>query len=199
NCIWTAVERERLTDDGGVAAESPLPKTVTQQHDVGRARTVFARLKGAPDNWLDAERLEKIGGPARALNPLWRAAPGQSEPAAAISRHRLERLIPPPVQKIRIRRFAPRELFLRRHLPQMHQTIWLAVRQSTQQRGVDHGKDGGVGADAHRECDDGDQREAGILQQRPRAITQVLPECGHKTLLRKQPRSDEFIRHVTIT
>src|SRR5262249_61664295 len=82
NCIWTAVERERLTDDGCVAAESPLPKTVTQQHDVGRARTILARLKGATEDRLDAERLEKIGGPARALNPLWRAPPCQTEPAA---------------------------------------------------------------------------------------------------------------------
>src|SRR5262249_11919185 len=91
NCIWTAVERERLTDDGGVAAESPLPKTVTQQHDVGRARTILARLKGATEDRLDAERLEKIGRPAPALTPLWPPAPSHSEPPAPTTRHPLDR------------------------------------------------------------------------------------------------------------
>src|SRR2546428_2020940 len=75
----------------------------------------------------------------------------------------------------------------------MNQAIRLAVRQPAQQCGVDHGEYRRVRADAQRECDDGNQCEAGILQQPSRAITQVLPECAHKTLLNQECSARELI------
>ena len=69
---------------------------------------------------------------------------------------------------------------LRDGLPHLHQSAGLLERKRAEQQRIDHAEDGAVGADAERERDDGDQREAGILQQRAQAVAQVLPECVHR-------------------
>ena len=69
-----------------------------------------------------------------------------------------------------------------RHTVQHDQPI---ARRHAGQRlkndGLEPGEDRGVRADAQRERDDGDQCEAGLLQQHSRAEAQVLPECLHNS------------------
>jgi hypothetical protein len=67
--------------------------------------------------------------------------------------------------------------------PDHRQLLRLRIRQRAQQHSVDDAEDRCVRAYAQRERDDGYQREAGGLQQRPRAVVQVLPEAAHSRLL----------------
>ena len=43
---------------------------------------------------------------------------------------------------------------------------------------MDDAEDGGVGADAYREGDDGDGGEAGGLEQCPEGVTEVVKNAG---------------------
>src|SRR5262249_13161002 len=52
--VLTAAECERLAYNGPIAAEAPLPQSVTQQYNPGRPGGVFSRLKGASDDRLYA-------------------------------------------------------------------------------------------------------------------------------------------------
>src|SRR5215471_7350835 len=63
--------------------------------------------------------------------------------------------------------------------PEKRQAFWLLKRQRPQQRRIDHAENRRRRADPHRQCHDGDQREATVLQQHSRAVAQVLPECLH--------------------
>jgi hypothetical protein len=49
-------------------------------------------------------------------------------------------------------------------------------RQGAQTDGVHELKDGGIGAGAERQRQDGDRRERGVPAQQPRAVPQILPE-----------------------
>ena len=49
----------------------------------------------------------------------------------------------------------------------------MRIRQRPQEHGVDHAEDGGVGADAEGERDDGDNAEGGRLDQHPDGVTEI--------------------------
>ena len=50
---------------------------------------------------------------------------------------------------------------------------------STQQRGVDHTENRGVGTDAQRQCKNRDEGEALVLAELPEAKAEVPPQVGH--------------------
>src|SRR5579859_942262 len=51
--------------------------------------------------------------------------------------------------------------------------------QRAQKNGVDHAEDGGVRADAQRQCEDGDRRKARTLRQETEGIADVMEQCEH--------------------
>ena len=55
----------------------------------------------------------------------------------------------------------------------LYQLIWFRVRQGLQQQGVDEAEDGGVGADAESEGEDGDSGEAGRLEKLAEGVAEV--------------------------
>src|SRR5262249_49070896 len=55
----------------------------------------------------------------------------------------------------------------------------LGIAERPQHDAVDDAEDGGVGADAERERENGEQREAGTLAQPPERVPQVLEERVH--------------------
>jgi len=59
-------------------------------------------------------------------------------------------------------------------LAQLDKLVRAGVRKRLEQRGVNHGKNGGVRADAQGERDHRDEREARITQQGSRSVLQVL-------------------------
>src|SRR6185436_10567440 len=60
--------------------------------------------------------------------------------------------------------------------PRPDQSVGLGKRQRLDQHGVDYAEDRHIGADAHTERQNGDQREARILEQHSRAVAHVLPD-----------------------
>ena len=53
---------------------------------------------------------------------------------------------------------------------------WKRIEEYT----VDDGEEGGVGADAQSESEDGDGGEAGILEEHAHAVADVLPKIHHR-------------------
>ena len=64
-------------------------------------------------------------------------------------------------------------------LPDEHEPIGVRVRQRPQQHGVHHAENGGAGANAERERDDGRDAERRHLPQRPRRVAEVVKQCPH--------------------
>jgi hypothetical protein len=59
--VAIAAQRNRLADDGRIAAKTAGPEVVTEQGDIGAARRILLRAKGAaPQNWC-TEAAEVIG------------------------------------------------------------------------------------------------------------------------------------------
>ncbi len=63
--------------------------------------------------------------------------------------------------------------------------------QIAQQDLVGQREDGRVGADAERECDNGDGGKTGRLSEHANAIVQILPACLHKKF--PAARANEFL------
>ena len=82
-----------------------------------------------------------------------------------------------------VRRREPRRDASRAAVEQHDQPIGIVIRQRPQQHAVDDGEDGGVGADAERERQHGDEREAGLPAQHARGVAKVLQRaeltCSH--------------------
>src|SRR2546430_4443437 len=65
-------------------------------------------------------------------------------------------------------------------LDDQREAVRLRERQGTVEEGVDDGKDGGIGADADRQREDGNRGEAGALAQRARGVAEVSEHrVGH--------------------
>jgi hypothetical protein len=58
---------------------------------------------------------------------------------------------------------------------EFHQLTRILNRQHLEHQGIDEGEDGGVRADAQRQRERGDDREAGGLQKHPASVENVLP------------------------
>src|SRR5690242_17361661 len=57
-----------------------------------------------------------------------------------------------------------------------HHAASTRIRKRVDEHSVYNGENGGIGADAKRESENGDGCEAGVLSEHARAETQVLPE-----------------------
>ncbi len=62
---------------------------------------------------------------------------------------------------------------------QPDQAIGLAKRQRADGDGVDDAEDRAVHADAEGQAEDGQRREPGVLDQRPKGVAQILEKCVH--------------------
>ena len=59
------------------------------------------------------------------------------------------------------------------------QLLGVRHRQGTQQHRIEHAEDGGVGADAQRQCEYGNHGEARAVRQHARGIPQVFLQGFH--------------------
>jgi len=58
-----------------------------------------------------------------------------------------------------------------------HQPLRFMVRQRADEHRIHDAENCGVRANTERQRNNHDNRDAGVLQQHSRAVTQVLPEC----------------------
>jgi hypothetical protein len=82
-----------------------------------------------------------------------------------------------PVAEVRVRDGHGRHLLA--PLAEAHEPVRVFEGQRPQQHAVDDRKDRRVRADAQRERENGDRREAGLLEQHPKSVPNVLPERFH--------------------
>src|SRR5439155_13692389 len=86
-----------------------------------------------------------------------------------------------PVGEVRIGRAAALDPGALHVAPQLDEPIGIAIRERADAHRIDQAEDCGVAADADREREDGDEREARRLAKRTQRIPDVLP---HGCLLR---------------
>jgi len=88
-----SVQGQRPSDDGGVAAEAPLPQAVRQYGDLLVARRVVHGGQGPADGGVRAERLEEAARDAQAGQALGRSVARQVGIPVREARDRLEGLV----------------------------------------------------------------------------------------------------------
>ena len=174
--VRRAVERERLAEHRRIAVEALLPHRMADQHDVLAAGRIFVRREIAADHRLQAQRRQQRRRGLEA-NELFRiAAAGQRERVADRQREIAEHLLPLlHFEEARIGEADAREVLRLVRRAQSDQPVRLAIRQRTQEDRVDDAEERDVRADAEREAEDGDQREAGRLEQ----LTDRVTDLGH--------------------
>src|SRR5262249_3734743 len=115
------------------------------------------------------EPLEIVGGNVHPINAFRLSTPRERESRSVESCNPFTNLtvLPPGKERLDLH-----PGFSLKH----HEPIRFLVRQRVKQSGVHDAEEGRVRAKAERQRDDGNQREAGVLEQHSRAIAQVLPE-----------------------
>src|SRR5262249_38537184 len=174
------VQLDSLADYLWLAAEAPLPETVAQQRNRVRARhALFFRRESATDHCLHAEQRQVAGRHHLQLQTLRRVVRGpvgggvieawDSGEALVLVAQTLEARVRPDRRQHPLHRVGP----FTKHF---HQPLRLPVWQRTQQQRIDDAENRGVRANAQRQRQDRNRREAEILQQHSRAVAQVLPD-----------------------
>ena len=174
-----AAQRERLAQDLRITPEAPLPEALAQERDAFCARLVLLRAEGPSEEGLLAQGGEQARGDLAPVDPLRvRALRGEDEVGPVVADQRLEdAVLVPHVLQVGDGEAHARDLL--RPLGQEHQPLGLRVGQRPQQDRVDHAEDGGVGADAQGQGEDGHRREAPGLGQDPDGVFDVAPEAFH--------------------
>ena len=72
-----SVKRQRLTDDGWIAAEAPAPDTHNSGSPQGASGPILIRRECTPQLWRDAERRKQIGCHLDGINLFRFASPRQ--------------------------------------------------------------------------------------------------------------------------
>ena len=168
------VHLEHLADDPGVAAELGAPVGVAEhQHRLG-ALQVVRRDKGAANQRLDAEQVEKVGRDDPGIHPVGLTAVDQIEVHLVVLDQAVEHVGPLAIVEVLGDGDAGLALAgQRRRLLHDDQPIAVLVGQRLQQHAVDHAEDGGVGANAQAKGKNGQRGVAGALDQGPGPVSQV--------------------------
>src|SRR5215467_9372407 len=165
------IERQCLAGDGRIAAEAPPPQLLTE-HDYTLAAQLFVlRQERAAERRVNAQRLKEITRHRPGFEPFRFA--GASEVKISWntegSGELLEGRVLRAIIQIIDRRYADAIAAAPDVSPRPDQSVGLGKRQRLDQHGVDYAEDRHIGADAHTERQNGDQREARILEQHSRA------------------------------
>ena len=179
--VAVMVERDVAADDVAIGAEDRLPGFMAQHHDVSSGLLLVAK-KAPPHHGVDPQHAEEIGADGLRLQLPGSAFAGQGVVVVVIRGERLEGMIArAPVKEIRIAEAVSDVGLARRSVQHQrrHQAVRLGKRQRAQQYGVDQAEDGGGGADAQGQGQNGGQREGGTLAQLAYGKAKVLQQLAH--------------------
>src|SRR5262245_40245196 len=181
---FIAAQDQFAPDDLRVAAEPPLPQSEVDHDHAWLPRLAFVRREGSPQNWGHAEYIEKAGGGDLRWNLFRLAVAGQVDGCVPESRHILEdAVLLLPVEEVPHVDHILTAWIRAPSFPHHHQPVGVGVRQGLQQHGMHYAEDRRIRADAERQRDHGHDRERRLLEQRTRALAQVLPQSLHSCLL----------------
>jgi hypothetical protein len=161
--VGRAVHAGRAADQRGAGAEPAGPQPMAQHDDAVVARLIFLGREHPAQQRPHAHHLEVVRGDARADDALGRGAVSEVEAREALRRHAFEGgdagrgigvVADGHFRRQALERFGDD-----------HQPRRIAQRQRLQHDGVDRTEDSGRAANAEREREDGDRREAWILEE----------------------------------
>src|SRR5207248_1929022 len=145
--------------------------------DDGRA-LCLRRLRGeaAPDGEFDAERLKQFGRNSETVEGFGRVVACERGEGVEVSGGAGENcLLRAPIGEVKIRGVLARRVGLRVCAPDVDERRRLNYRQRAQQDCVDDREERRVCADAKRDGDERNEREAGRLPQHAPTVAYVLP------------------------
>ncbi len=175
-----AVELNGAADDGRIAGEAALPETVAQDRDRVVSLRTFIVGERAPDQRRDAERREEVGRDVHADDFFRRARSGQVDAVVVERRDPLEcRRALAPADEVRRREHVGAARPPRVGFPHHDQASGIAERQRLEQHRVDDREDRRVRADAQRERQHRDRREARRAQAQTDGVADVLKDVVH--------------------
>ena len=157
--VPVVVHQDRPADDGGVAAETPLPESVADDHDL-RTGAVFLVGERPAALRRHAEDAEEIRRDQPAEHLLGLSVAGQARCRAARGGDVLEGTIQPAPLVVIARRGRvlrnPREAGV---FPEHDEAVGVGEGQGADHHRVDHRKNRRVGADAQGQRGDGNHCE----------------------------------------
>ena len=167
-----------------LGAEAAPPQPVADDRDAARVGHAVAGHEVAAERRRAAEHRQVLVRHLLAGERFGLGVAAERRTPAAHRRHALDlRELRAPIHDVARRSpFVGRATAGPQVLPQHHQAIGAWIRQRPQHQRVDDGEDGGVGADAQRQREDGDGREPGRPQQRPDGVAQILQGRLHRVL-----------------
>ena len=175
-----AVHLHRRSDDRRAGAEHRLPQLVRQNRRRRTVRTRLLDLEGASIHRVHAERPEQV---VRRLHRVDAARPiGRSQVGlAARERADAGERARPLLEFHEFGRRYPElvESLLGKLARNVDQAIGLRISERSEDHRVDHGKDRGVGTDAERQREDGDNCEAWRAQQIAYGVARVPQQGVH--------------------
>jgi hypothetical protein len=173
---WTAVKRQRCSDNRRVGSKLTLPKVVHQNgNGCVSTWTILVGSKIPPEHWCDAESGQEISGGGYRPDDFRRAVRGQREAAAALRRQLLEAVtLRAPIEEVRVRSGERRPAFFGIALPQSHQARRIAERQRPKHHRIRDREDRRARANSQRQRHRRNQGESRTATERPDTITQVL-------------------------
>ena len=170
----------RLPDDRAVAAEPPLPEVVPENDNRGSRVRVLCAREGSSEEWLHAENRKEVGGDVLHDDFFRIAAARQVGPRIDERRHPVERRDAiAPSEELRRAEHVAFAWPVRALFPEHDDPLRIAERQPFEQHRVDDREDRGVGADAERERQDSDSREARRPQVQTDGVADVVEEGVH--------------------
>ena len=194
--VGRVVQADGAADDRWIAAEL-LPPERRADHRDGRARFVDGLGIGAPEDRRGAEDVEEAGRRLHAAHANRLAAAGEVDDVLAVSGDaRQHRRIALHVEIVRGRERGVDAL--RRRAGDAKDTVGLRVGKRPQHHAINEAEDGGGAADAERERDQRDEREARHASKRSEGVPQVLTEYAHgrSTLTRQKAEGKRQKRPV---
>ena len=188
------VDLDRLPDDARIAAVAALPETVPDQHHGLGVLSAVLFPEVAPEGRGLSEESEHIGRHQRARGAFGRTARfGDVHAGRPEAGQTAERFGPAaPLLEL-----GPggRELVAARGVQQVHVEELMRVfeREPPDQHRIDEGEDRSVHADAKRQGEHGDCREARILGEHPHRVLEVLHH-GHRAVYESEAGSVRICR-----
>ena len=181
--VSAPIERQRLAQHIPVATEAPLPHSVREDSYSWGPWLVIARLKCTSDESIDSQHRKEIRGCLGREHAFRLASSGHDGATAGVGGDPLANLILLVVLVIRIGEFALRKLLLRRAFKKVIEPFWRSVWKAAQQGRIHNGKYRRATANAERQSDDRNQREAGLLRECADGVTQILQQFVHLSSL----------------
>src|SRR6185312_3337210 len=160
-----------------VAAETVVPETIAENgFELFADYALLGQEVAAEQNGL-TENVQELWSAGGSLDALWLSAGAEAHGAAAPRGNRLEAgVLTLPVEEVSGGDAVVAAVDLR---PNHNDAVGLVVREGREERGVDDAEDGGIGANAEREGEDGDGGEARVFEEKAKAEDEVAPAIAH--------------------